>query len=94
MRVNLHVTTFFDEHRGKTDFEVEVYVHEETKLVGHITLYKSLEFAQQPDEQMNLNLWATALLRVLVARMEETFVYVDERPSAVLIKNAIEAKKA
>lgn len=93
MRVNLHATTFFDEHRGKTDFEVEIYVHDEVRLVGHASLYKALEFAQQPDENMNLNLWATALLRGLVARMEETFVYVDERPPAVLMQNAIDNKK-
>lgn len=94
MRVNLNVSTFFDEHRGKTQFDVDVYVHNESGMIGSIRLLEIMDFAQQPDEDMNLNLWATALLRGLVARMEETFVYVDQRPSAVLIQNAIDNKKS
>lgn len=94
MRVNLNVSTFFDERRGKTQFDVDVYVHNESGMIGSIRLLEIMDFAQQPDEDMNLNLWATALLRGLVARMEETFVYVDQRPSAVLIQNAIDNKKS
>lgn len=93
MRVNLYVHTSFAEDGGQTYFEVKAYVHDQTGLIGAATLYDNIEFAQQPDEEMNLNLWATAILRGLVARMEDTFVYVDQRPQAVLIQDAIERYK-
>lgn len=92
MRVNLHVDTSFNPTIGKTEFQVIVYVHTDDNPMGSMTLYDSVDYAQQPDETMNLNLWATAILRGLAARMEETFVYVDQRPEAVLIKNVHENK--
>lgn len=93
MHVNLMVDTYFEEDGGQTYFRVHAYVHDETGLIGQAKLYESIEFAQQPHEDMNLNLWATALLRGLVAQMEDTFVYVNQRPQAILIKNAIEQHK-
>lgn len=90
MRVNVTATTGYVEGINQTNFEVIAYVHDDRGLVGRAVLYTSTEYAQQPGEDMNLNLWATSILRGLAARLEETFVYVDQRPPVVLTKHAIE----
>lgn len=92
MRVNLFAETSFSPATGKTQFEVRAYVHEDDEPMRTGLLYEEVCFAQQPTEDMNLNLWATAILRGLAARMEETFVYVDNRPPAVLTKTLQERK--
>lgn len=93
MHVNLIIQTTGIEDTGKTVFEVTGYVWDKNNLQGSAVIFKETEFAQIPTEEMNINLWATALLRGLVARMEETFLWVDQRPEAVLMKNVIEDKK-
>lgn len=93
MHVNLLVQTTGIEETGKTSFQVVAYVWDKADLQGSITLVERTEFAQIPGEDINLNLWATSLLRGLVARMEETFLWTDQRPEAILMKNAIEDKQ-
>lgn len=92
MRVNMHVDTSFSPVTGRTGFEIRVYAHDDNEHMRHGVIYESVEFAQQPNEDMNLNLWATALLRGLVARMEETFLWVEHRPQAILIEDLGEHK--
>jgi hypothetical protein len=94
MHVNLAVNTVAFSSSRETRFEVSVFVHDEDRMIGHAKLYSRDEWAQRPDETTNLNLWVTAMLRGLVARLEETFVYVDQRPEALLMKNAIERYKS
>lgn len=93
MRVNIQAGTLYMPHCDKTQFEVVVYVHDEPGGMGRKVLYKSDAYAQQPDENMNLNLWIVATLRGLVARLEEDFVYTDERPPAVLIDDVRKEQK-
>lgn len=90
--VNLHIDTSFLPQHGQTKFKVEVYVHPDEGLMRDAILYEEIIFAQQPHEDMNLNLWATSIVRGLAARMEETFIYVDQRPQAILMKDTIEPK--
>lgn len=90
--VNLHVDTSFHPTGGHTTFKVEVYVHPDDGPMRSAYIYEETIFAQQPHEDMNLNLWATSIVRGLAARMEETFIYVDQRPQAILMKDTIEPK--
>lgn len=92
MRVNMNVDTSFSPVTGRTGFEIHVYVYDDEGPMRHGVIYESVEFAQQPNEEMNLHLWATALLRGLVARMEETFLWVEHRPQAILIEDLREHK--
>lgn len=93
MHVNLLVHVIAMEHTAKTDIQVVAHVHEGQEIIGSATLHHLYRQEQRPADDTNLNLWAIAILRGLVANMEETFVYVDQRPPAILIKDAIEQKR-
>lgn len=93
MHVNLLVHAIASEESGKTDIQVIAHVHDHRDIIGSALLYHSDRQETIPGDETNLNLWATALLRGVVAGMEERFLWTDQRPEATLIKNAIESKQ-